>query len=36
MRTEDDMPNNFDLIQGIAFLTLGILLIIIGSHDDWW
>ena len=30
------LMNDADLIMGIGFLVLGILLIIIGLHKDWW
>lgn len=30
------MPNDFDLFLGVGLLTMGILLIIIGAHKEWW
>ena len=30
------MPNDIDLFMGIGFLVLGVLLIIIGLHKEWW
>lgn len=28
--------NDFDLFLGIGCLALGILMIIVGSHKEWW
>ena len=28
--------NDFNLFLGIGFLAVGILMIIIGLHKDWW
>ena len=30
------MPNDFDLWLGIGCLVIGILMIIIGMHKEWW
>ena len=30
------MPNDVDLILGIGLIVLGVLLIVIGLHREWW
>ena len=30
------MTNDYNFFIGLGFLVLGILLIIIGAHNEWW
>ena len=30
------MPNDYDLFLGLGCLVIGILMIIIGLHREWW
>ena len=30
------MPNDYDLFLGLGCFVIGILMIIIGLHREWW